>query len=155
MSRKSMRRILLVVIVLPLVGLVIYYWQRERKAEAARKHWDNVYEAIGQGKYAEKYYVFELMGSEGEMISHPDWPEFLGDMPGYWDKFKEWENKKKEGLAHSTWFPPASTPVHWRIWRVSGRHKWIAIGYVYDGRNMRSERVVEKRSGLDYPFPGD
>lgn len=150
-----MRRILFVVVVASVVGVTMYLWHRERKAAAAQKYWDEAYEVIGQGKYAEKYYVFRLMGSEGEMITHPDWPAFLGDMPGYWDKFKEWENKKKEGLGHSTWFPPASTPIHWRIWRVSGRHKWIAIGYLFDGRSMRSESVVEKRSGLDDPFPGD
>jgi hypothetical protein len=160
MRRTTLQRASLALIAMSLVGLAVYSWLREREAEKARQareqYWDNVYARIGEETLTEPQ-VIRLMGSNGELAAPQGWPEAIGDIPDYWESRRKLAEENTLGQSGSFVFlVPADTRISWRIWQVSGRHKWIAVGFIYD-RSLGSfvPMVAAKKSGFDETLPTD
>jgi hypothetical protein len=138
-----------VALVLTAAGSAAFCYFMERDAEKTRaeeQYYEDAYQSIHPGMWPRT--VKELLGPHGKVVDIPGWPNKIGEVPGYKERYPLTEHLS----ARAKWEYDLrfSRKVWWMVWAVPGKHHWIAIAFYDDGSGggLGVPVVVMKKSGL-------
>ncbi len=143
-------RVGIVLALLLLVALGIYEVRESQTRSKVDAYYDNAFDEIRA--YTPIYSVKESLGPIFEEFTPLNWPLVLGEIPGYANGigYEIVEDGRVVDYYPSVVKP--SEPLRWLIWRVRGKHRWVAVASMYDS-SSRYNVVVMKRSGENKPYP--
>lgn len=127
------------------IGLFVFSGpRRERQRDDS---W--IYEAIEIT--TREYHLIQWFNERGRAIEVPGWPKSVGEIKGMETGLTEESCTGGSGQVISI-VVPSDRPVYWRVFRVKGEHRWIAVGLSrFDSDNI----VVAKRSGKTERTPNE
>jgi hypothetical protein len=124
-----------------------YFMERDAvRAREDERYYEDAYESIHPGMWSPS--VRKLLGPHGRTVVIPGWPNKIGEVPGYMDRYPLTEHLS----ARAKWEYDLrfSRKVWWKVWAVPGKHHWIAVAFYDDGSGggLGVPVVVMKKSGL-------
>jgi hypothetical protein len=127
-TSPALRRLLLVLALLPSVLIALYAWRQAKEEQIAVNYYVDSYDQIAVGMPEDR--VDELLGWKGREVADLGWAKVLGELPGHWREILK------------------SRPLRWKKWgNLPGPDRWIAVAFMVEGGSDCYPRVVAKKKG--------